>query len=206
MSNDPNDILFGSGVPAAKFEHPGDTVSGRITETKARQEVDFKTREPKTFPSGDPIMGIIVTVQTALRDPSIADDDGKRRVFVEGKRMKDALREAVLVHGYGTKLLVGGELTVTFTHLGVAEKGLNAPKEWRVSYTPSTTTAANDALGIGTAAAAPAPMERFEPDLAAPPAGAPITPEQAADLLVKAGIGRDNPMFEAMVAARVATG
>jgi hypothetical protein len=45
----------------------------------------MKTGEPKFWPSGDPMYQVIVTVQTQERDPSIQDDDGKRRLFIKGR-------------------------------------------------------------------------------------------------------------------------
>lgn len=140
---DPMDVLMGgSGAPTAKFEQPGTTIGGRIVAPpRSHQEREYDRNNPgkgalKTFPSGDPIMGITIDVQTDQRDPSNPDDDGVRRIYVEGKRLKEAVRNAVVASG-SPKLEVGGILQVTFTGLGVAENStINAPKEWSAVYTP----------------------------------------------------------------------
>src|SRR3546814_3652970 len=88
---DANDILFGGGssAPAIKFDTPGVEQGGRVvTKPQARQEREYDPRNPgkgalKFFPSGDPIMGIVVDVQTNERLD--ADDNGIRRIYVEGK-------------------------------------------------------------------------------------------------------------------------
>lgn len=118
-----NDVLMGGGgAPSARFNEPGATYTGRIIHPpQAYQEREWNLATmrsdgpPATFPSGDPIMAISVDIKTTLRDATIEDDDGTRRVYIQGKRLKEAVRNAVRdagAHG----LEVGGELTVTFTH------------------------------------------------------------------------------------------
>lgn len=141
---DANDVLFGSNAPSAKFDHPGTTVGGTITappRTKQEKEWNNVTRRsdgpPKFFPSGDPIMEVLVDVQTQQRDPSIQNDDGIRTIYISGKRMKDAVRDAVRQTG-AARLEVGAELHVTFTGLGEAPSpGANQPKEFAVRYIPA---------------------------------------------------------------------
>lgn len=174
---DANDVLMGggSGAPGAKFPRtaPGTTIGGRIVaKPEARQEREFDRNNPgggapKFFPSGDPIMGVVVTVQTDLRDPSIEDDDGRRRLFIEGKRLKTAVKDAVIASG--SKLEVGGELYVTFTGLEGDPSDPQAAKTWAARYVPASATAANDALGV-TQQAVPAPP-------AAPPAASSAAPD-----------------------------
>ena len=97
MTNQPtdgNDVLFGSSAPAAKFETPGTTIAGTILyPPKSFHEREYDPNNPgggapKYFPSGDPIMSASVQIQTQLRDPSIADDDGTRTLYIQGKRLK----------------------------------------------------------------------------------------------------------------------
>lgn len=144
---DPNAILMGGGgAPTWKFPNEGDTKTGTITAPPtARQETEYDPNNPgggapKFFPSGDPIMGILVEVQTDERDPSVDNDTGVRTFYIEGKRLKDAVRNAVRNAG-GAGLEVGGKLQVTLTHYdtpGDRRSGRN----WQITYTP----AGNNAL------------------------------------------------------------
>lgn len=171
---DANDILMGGGGggPAWKFDQPGDRDTGTILHPpQARQEREFVKDNPgggagKVFPSGDPIMGVLVDVQTSRRDDT--DDDGQRTFYIEGKRLKMAVRDAVREAG-ASGLEVGGVLDVTLTHYDIAGDRKSG-RNWKIIYTP----AGNAALMDTTPAAPPA--------AAAPaPAAAPtVTPEQAA--------------------------
>jgi hypothetical protein len=169
---DANDILMGGGdgVPGASFTNPGDSVEGTVAAPpKAREEREFnqvtqRSDGPvKTFPSGDPIYGILVDLQTNERDAMIDGDTGLRRVYVEGKRLKGAIRDAVAAAG-GKGLEVGGWLKVTHTHKEAA--GTVMAK----AYTAEYRTPANVAL-TGAPAAAPAPVA--QPTVAAPVAAQP---------------------------------
>jgi len=139
---DANDILMGGGGPAAwKFENPGTTRVGTIAAPPvARQERDYDPSNPgggapKTFPSGDPIMGIVIEVNTDERDPANRDDDGRRTFYVEGRYLKEAVRNGVRAAG-ADKLEVGAVLKVTFTH---REDPMDkrSRKYWTVEYVPA---------------------------------------------------------------------
>ncbi len=101
-------------------------------------------------------MSVSVDVQTNLRDPNLDDDDGTRRIYIEGQRMKAAVREACAAAGAPQGVEVGGELHVMFTGFGTAEAGLNPPKEYQARYTPPGVTAANGVLMGGQPQQAPA--------------------------------------------------
>lgn len=141
-----NDVLMGSGGAAtAKFDRPGTTVGGRIVgDPRVYQEREYDPRNPgngalKFYPkSGDPIMSVSVDVQTGARDD--AEDNGIRRIYVEGKRLKDAVRDAVRQAG-AKGLEPGGELHVTYTGLGEAVNGMNAPKLYTARYVPASSAA-----------------------------------------------------------------
>lgn len=167
---DANDVLMGgSGSPAWKFDEPGTTREGVVASPpQAKQEREYDPNNPgggalKVFPSGDPIMGVVVEVQTNERDPSNAEDDGKRTFYIEGRYIKEAVRNAVRTSG-ARGLEVGGTLRVTFTH---REDPMDkrSRKFWTVTYTP----AGNAALMTDTATA-PA---QTAPPVATPPAAAP---------------------------------
>lgn len=177
---DANAVLMGGGAghPAWKFDqpNPGQPRVGTIAAPPvARQERDYDPKNPgggqlKTFPSGDPIMGILVDVQTAERDPSNPDDDGVRVFYVEGRYLKEAVREAVRAAG-APGLEVGGQLSVEFTH---REDPMDkrSRKFWQITYTP----AGNAAL-MADQAQAPAPAA---PAAQAAPAAAPAAQQQQA--------------------------
>ncbi|MFD7990764.1 hypothetical protein [Streptomyces mexicanus] len=158
-------LMGGGGAPTAKFPTPGTVVGGRITEPPTvEQQRDIQTGEKKFWADGNPMMQLVVTVQTDQRDPSIEDDDGRRRIFVKGQ-MKNAVADAV--RNAGAKgLEVGGILRVRYTHDGTPkQRGFSAPKQYEAHYTPAAQAE------FGTPAAAPAPA----PAPAAPPAPAPAT-------------------------------
>jgi hypothetical protein len=170
---DANAVLMGGGGPKGwKFEDPGTTRTGTVAEApKAVQERDYDPNNPgggapKVFPSGDPIMGVHVVVQTTERDPSIDGDDGRRTFYIEGRYIKEAVREAVRNAG-SPGLEIGGQLTVTFTH---REDPMDkrSRKFWTVQYVP-----AGNASLMGEQPPAAAPQQ------ATPPAAQPPAPVQA---------------------------
>jgi len=136
-----NRQLMGSGKPSISWANAevGTTVKGTILDADVTQQTDFKSREPKTWPDGQPMMQVVITLQTELRDPSVIDDDGQRRLFVDGKRITEAVRDACRAANV-KGLDVGGTLAVKFTGLGEAPgPGLSAPKLFRAEYKPAPT-------------------------------------------------------------------
>lgn len=163
-------LMGGGGAPTAKFPTPGTVIGGRITEQpQLEQQRDIKSGEKKFWADGDPMMQLVVTVQTDLRDPSLEDDDGRRRIFIKGQ-MKNAVADAVREVG-AKGLEVGGTLHVRYSHDGQArERGMSPPKQYVAKYV----TAASAELGIGAApAAAPAQYAAPAPQAAPAPAGDP---------------------------------
>ncbi|MBN8883350.1 MAG: hypothetical protein J0H73_13680 [Salana multivorans] len=184
-----NDVLMGSGesVPSFKFNNPGDSVQGRITAPPTPYQVrEYDRNNPgagplKFYPSGDPIMALYVDIATDLRDPNLKDDDGVRRVYLEGRYVKADVAAAVRQAG-AQGLEVGGVLTLAFTHReDPADKG--SRKFWQAQYVPAGNAAL---MGADTApqvavpapaqqAAAPAPAKQQTP----PPATAPTAENPA---------------------------
>jgi hypothetical protein len=174
---DANDILMGGGdgIPAAYFTNPGDSVEGVITAPpKAREEREFnqvtkRSDGPvKTFPSGDIIYGILVDLQTSQRDPMNPEDDGVRRLYVEGKRLKDAIRTAVANAG-GKGLEVGGYLKVTHHQMEAA--GTVMAKGYVAEY---RTPANQGLMGGAPASVQNLPAVAPQPTVAAPVAAQPV--------------------------------
>lgn len=133
MSNDSYGFLAGGGPASGKFKAHGDTVGGPIVVEPSQQQQTNMDNKPLTWDDGSPRMQLVVTVQTDLRDPSIEDDDGKRRLFVKGE-MRKAVQQAVIAAG-AKGLDVGGELHVTYVGDGEpARPGLIAPKLYSTKY------------------------------------------------------------------------
>lgn len=189
-------LMGGGGAPTAKFPTPGTTVGGRITERPTvEQQRDISTGDKKFWSDGNPMMQLVVTVQTDERDPQLEEDDGRRRLFVKGQ-MKNAIADAVRAAG-ARGLEVGGTLAVTYSHDGTAsQRGFNPPKQYTSRYTPAATVALNTP-DPGTAApqqyAAPAPAAPATPAAAIPG----LTPEQLQQAM-------SNPATAALIAQQQA--
>lgn len=156
MSDAVNDFLMnsGGGAPSASFPVIGTVWRGTILKSEVRQQ-----SEPdgtlKTWPDGNPMMQIVITIQTEERDAAIDDDDGKRRLFVKGQ-MQEAVRDAVIASG-AKGLELGGTIAVAYIADGVPkQRGFSAPKQYRAEYAPPSPTAATNAL-LGGAPTTPAP-------------------------------------------------
>lgn len=175
-----NDVLMGGGgYPAAKFDQLRVWVGGTIVaKPTTRQETEYKTGVPKTYPkSGDPIYGLVVDVQTDQRTDT--DDDGVRRIYVEGRRMKDAVREAVIASG-APGLEARGQLFIAW--VGEEQgQGSTPAKLYEARYYPSTTPVPSATSNGSAGGAAPAPMS--DPRTAQPSGlnvfGQPATPPPA---------------------------
>jgi hypothetical protein len=173
---DANDVLMGGGdgVKGAIFKTPGDSVEGVVAAPpKAREEREFnqvtqRSDGPvRTFPSGDPIYGILIDLQTQERDPMDPEDTGLRRLYVEGKRFKDAVRNAVSAAG-GRGVEVGGYLKVT--HTGMEAAGTVLAKGYAAEYR----TPANQGLMGAPASVQTLPAVAPQPTVAAPVAAQPV--------------------------------
>lgn len=140
---DDTDFLGGSGAPAFKFENPGDTITGFISEPpRKRQQTDINTQQPVFW---DPPANTqpkyqweITLIETQgkdgrpLQDSSDPDDSGERRIFMRS-HMLTAGRDAVRQAG-ATGLEVGAKMRVTFTGYGEAKRGLSPAKLFQVQY------------------------------------------------------------------------
>lgn len=141
MSNyqqDANDWLMSGGVPWAKFEDFGDTVTGTIdSEPQVRPSRDYDSGEAAHWPDGQPITELtIILTGTGQHDPAIEDDDGRRQFVVNSQSKKQALREAVQKAG-AKGLAKGGRLQVTYTHDGEPKKrGFRGAKQFTARYAP----------------------------------------------------------------------
>lgn len=161
-----NDVLMGGGpsVPGFKFADPGDSITGRITAPPSTYQVrEYDPNNPgggalKFYPSGDPIMGLYVDLDTGSKDPMIEGDDGIRRIYIDGRYVKEAVREAVIAAG-AQGLQPGGVLQLTFTH---REDPMDkrSRKFWQAAYTPAGNAAL---MGQQTTPQQAAPAQQAPP-------------------------------------------
>jgi hypothetical protein len=169
-----NDFLMGGGTTSAKWNFIGETISGPITrQPEVRQQTDFKTKAPKTFPNGDPMNQLVVTLQTNDRDPSDSQDDGTRAVYIKGKQMTAAVRDAVRLTG-APGLEVGGLLTLTWVSGG--PRFVNDPEPEPKVFTAQYQRGANPAAAAYlNGGGQPATQQAYQqaPAAYAPPAAQP---------------------------------
>ncbi|MEU4367531.1 hypothetical protein [Micromonospora chersina] len=168
---DANDLLMGGGIKSVNWKkNPiGYTVIGTITETpKVEQMTKFESTELDFWPSGDPKMQIVVTLQTDERDPANEHDDGKRRLHIP-PRMMACVREAI--QRVGAKgLEIGGRLAVRRIG-GTGQTG--DPFTFAAEYGAPAVDPGGLLGGNGGAPAAPAAPMLSQP---AQPAAAPVSP------------------------------
>lgn len=137
-----SDFLLGGGGKSVAFDNVGDSVTGTIESTEVRQQTDIQHGTPLTWDNGDPKMQLVVTLQTALRDPAIDNDDGKRNVYIKGSKKAgtrsthDAVASAVRAAG-ADGLKVGGTLTLQYVASEPsATRGFSDRKLWAAQYVP----------------------------------------------------------------------
>ena len=170
MTQDANELLMSGGVKAAKFDTLGATVIGTIADTpKAVQMTKFQSDDLDFWPSGDPKMQIIVTIQTDDRDPADPQDDGRRRLYII-PRMMQQVREAVVRAG-GKGLAIGGRIAVKW--VSGTGKGEGNAKQYAADYAAPALDPGSLLNGGVSAAAAPV-------------AAAPITPPITTSMLTAA--------------------
>jgi len=152
-STDVNAFLMGGGVRSAKFEKPGDKVSGTIVAAEVTQQTDLTTGAPKTWDNGDPMMQLVVTLATDQRDPEDPDDTGERKLYLKGSKPTTSLGAVKgAIKAAGAKgIEVNGTLQLAYTGDGEPTKrGFNAPKEYVAKYqapAPIDQSAVDDIFG-----------------------------------------------------------
>lgn len=109
MFDDVNDFLGGSSAPVAKFPTVGTVIRGKVIKAEVQNETDFKTKQVRRYPDGNPIKMVVIILQTEERDATLEDDDGVRRVYARGGMVK-AIRQALGKQ----KFLPGGTLAIKY--------------------------------------------------------------------------------------------
>jgi hypothetical protein len=120
-----------------KYSPVGATITGTVIESAPQQNRDYEDNSAKFWDDGSPQMMLVVTLQTNLRDQTIEDDDGKRRLFLrwwgtDQRNLKEAIQRT------GDKFLRNGStLTATFAGLGEQkDRKLNPPRVFEFIYEP----------------------------------------------------------------------
>lgn len=149
--NESYGFLSGNKVPywPTKASTFGDSINGTICEEPTVSQQTEPNGALKTWPDGNPMMQMVVTIKTGIRDPQIEEDDGRRTLYVKGQ-MQAALRDAVTAVGR-KGIDVGGEITMVYTHdKEPASRGLSPARQFSCVYKPPTQAATAAFLGTQT--------------------------------------------------------
>jgi hypothetical protein len=154
------DIDEGSSAPSASFEKPGQTHAGTILAAERRQDRDFKTGQPKTWPDGNPVMVYAITIATDADEELTIWARGGSYTPARGKgdSMMNAIDDAVRAAGAKT-IDAGGQISVTFSGFGRQDRaGFKPPKLYSATYSPPSS-----GFAVGEAAGDEAPFDDEEP-------------------------------------------
>lgn len=143
---------------------PGASITGTILDMAEVQRTNFDTKQPEFWDNGDPKMQYRVTLQTTLRDPENQYDDGKRDLYLDGRRKANdngtksrlfAVLDAVRQATGGQNLQKGATLTVTW----VSGMGFSGdPRNYEASYVPPAMS-----LGGQPGQEQAAPAQQYQP-------------------------------------------
>jgi hypothetical protein len=171
MMKDANELLLGGGGgKAASFPRIGTIVAGEVlSEPKTQEVTDMVTKDVKRFKNGDPMMQVLITIQTELRDPDDPEDDGVRTVYAKNKMLKaigQAMRTAKV-----KAIEPGGFLEIGYIGDGPKGDMPIPPKLFEARYTPPAPQASS--VFMQAAGAEPAIPARSVLN-SAPPAQQPV--------------------------------
>lgn len=140
-----DDLLMGGGIPSCTFPDVGTVWKGTVLAKETQQQRDMATGTPKVYDDGNPMMQVVITLQTDVRDPAVDGDDGQRKLYVKGA-MLAAIRTAVKTAGAPT-VEIGGTLAVKYESDGTpSQRGFNAPKQYTAAYKPPVAVVSTDDL------------------------------------------------------------
>lgn len=170
--------LGGGGSKSFSFgpqgSQPGASVTGTVIDMAEVQQINFDTKKPEFWDNGDPKMQHRLTLATDLRDPYDTTDDGKRDVYLRGrKRPHDngaksticAVLDAVRAATGGTQLARGGRVTLTW----VSGMGFSGdPRNYEATYVPPAMD-----LGAQGGQQQAQPAQQVQQQVAQPPTAPP---------------------------------
>ena len=148
-----------SGGTYLKWEHPGTTYTGIITDVTMRQSRKYESTDLDTWDDGTPKMQVVVTLATDYRDQAQQDDDGTRMISINlWSGQKKALVAACKAAGV-TEPQTGQRFTATHVSgIGNAK----APRVFEYTLTAGPTGVAA-ALEVEPAATPAAPATAANP-------------------------------------------
>ena len=142
-----------SGGTYLKWEHPGTTYTGIITDVNMRQARKYESTELDTWEDNTPKMQIVITLTTDYRDQSQQDDDGTRMASINLWRgQKKALVTACKAAGV-TEPGIGQRFTVTHVS-GIGNAKSPRVYEYTLTAGPSEVAAVLDVQPAAAPAAA----------------------------------------------------
>ena len=157
MDDEVDEFFGGGGGPKAlswKDKPVGTSYMGIITKVEVINKTDKKTGAIILNQQGKPKKIVILTLITDMRDPEIEDDNGMRRIFLQGNASWE-LRQALRKGGF-IKPIKGGRFKITLTGHKPTEH-YNDQNLFTVLYAdPTADTLAQVAAMEGAANRAPA--------------------------------------------------
>ena len=142
-----------SGGTYLKWEHPGTTYTGIITDVAMRQARKYESTELDTWEDNTPKMQIVITLTTDYRDQAQQDDDGTRMSSINlWSGQKKALVTACKAAGV-TEPTVGQRFTVTHV-TGIGNAKSPRVYEYTLTAGPSEVAAVLDVQPAAAPAAA----------------------------------------------------
>lgn len=157
-----------SGGTYLKWEHPGTTYTGIITDVTMRQSRKYESTDLDTWDDGTPKMQVVLTLATDYRDQAQQDDDGTRMISINlWSGQKKALVAACKAAGVGEPQ-AGQRFTATHVS-GIGNAKAPRVFEYTLTAGPTGVAAALDVEPAATPAAAGAanPVETAKQLLAA---------------------------------------
>lgn len=143
-----SDLLVGSSIPTLSFKDTavGEGFEGTVISARTVQVRNYEDPTKLEFwDDGKPKLQIEVTLATDYADPTDPDDDGSRRVFLFGQKLRaaqDEFRKKGL-----KKLEAGFSFKITLTGTKPSQnKRYNDVKLYAIEINPATSDAAVDAL------------------------------------------------------------
>jgi len=151
-----DDLLSGASVPSLSFKDTqvGEGYTGTIVDLRTVQVRNYEDPTKLEFwDDGKPKLQIEVTLSTSYADPSDPDDDGRRRVFLFGQKLK-ATKDEMAKKGM-KKLEIGSTFKITLSGTKPSQnKRYNDVKLYAIELTAGTSKPDVDAL-LGDLGAAP---------------------------------------------------
>ena len=155
-----------SGGTYLKWEHPGTTYTGIITDVAMRQSRKYESTDLDTWDDGTPKMQVVLTIATDYRDQSQQDDDGTRMASINlWSGQKKALLAACKAAGV-PEPQVGQRFTATHVS-GVGNAKSPRIYEYTLAAGPTGVAAVLDVQPAAAPATGTNPVETAKQLLAA---------------------------------------